>query len=237
MVQVDKINCIWYYKIRIHNGDCMYKCVIFDLDGTLLDTLEDLADAGNYALRQLGYPQHEIEKYKYFVGNGIPKLIERILPENSDSVVHSKARDLFSEYYTAHSMDKTRPYPGVSDLLAELKANGIKAGVASNKDHDFSEVLVRNYFGDMIQAVCGRKDGSPKKPDPFSVNYIIESLKVNKYESLYVGDSNVDMETAANAGLTSCGVLWGFRTEKELRESGAQFIVNDPVELYGIIDK
>lgn len=213
----------------------MYKCVIFDLDGTLLDTLEDLADAGNYALEQLGYPPHEVEKYKYFVGNGIPKLIESILPHGSDSESYDKACDFFSGYYSLHSTDKTKPYNGICDLLEKLKVNGIKTGVASNKDHDFSEKLVNAFFGDLIQIVCGRKDGVPKKPAPFSVNYIMEQLGVNKSETLYVGDSNVDMMTAANAGLKSCGVLWGFRRENELRESGAHFIVKNVDELYNII--
>lgn len=215
----------------------MYKCVIFDLDGTLLDTLEDLANAGNYALEQLGFPLHDVEEYKYFVGNGIPKLIERILPNGSDIDVRNRVHKLFSEHYSSNSMDKTKPYDGICDLLAKLKADGIKTGVASNKDHSFSEILVKSFFGDTIQAVCGRKDGAPKKPDPFSVNYIIERLNANKSESLYVGDSNVDMETASNAGLDSCGVLWGFRSERELRESGAKFIAKNPDELYQIINK
>lgn len=218
-------------------GDFMYKCVIFDLDGTLLNTLEDLADAGNYALEQLGFHTHEIEKYKYFVGDGIPKLIQRILPIGSDHDLCNKAHSLFSEYYSSHSTDKTKPYNGICSLLSKLKADGIKTGVATNKDHDFSEKLVHNFFDDTIRVVCGRKDGNPKKPDPFSVNYIMNYLEVEKSETLYVGDSNVDMETARNAGLDSCGVLWGFRTETELRESGAIYIVKTPDELYKVINK
>lgn len=217
-------------------GDQMYKCVIFDLDGTLLDTLDDLAAAGNYTLKQLGFLNHEVEKYKYFVGNGIPKLIERILPDGSGRELCNKAHKIFSEYYSSHSMDKTKPYDGICDMLDKLSAEGIKTGVATNKDHAFSERLIQTFFGDTIQAVCGRKDGIPKKPDPFSVNYIIKQLSADKAETLYVGDSNVDIVTAANAGLSSCGVLWGFRTEKELRESGARFIAANPDELYQIIN-
>ena len=215
----------------------MYKCVIFDLDGTLLNTLDDLANAGNYALEQLGLPPHEIEKYKYFVGNGIPKLIERILPEGSDCELFDRAYDFFSEYYSDHSTDMTKPYDGICDLLSKLKKCGIKTGVATNKDHSFSEKLIRIFFSDIIQIVCGRRDGIPKKPDPFSVNYIMDKLGAEKSETLYVGDSNVDMNTAYNAGLDSCGVLWGFRTEKELCESGADFIAKTPDELYQIINK
>ena len=221
----------------MYNGDFMYRCVIFDLDGTLLNTLDDLADAGNYALKQLGFHTHEVEKYKYFVGNGIPKLIQRILPADSSTDLQDKAHRLFSEYYSAHSTDKTKPYIGICSLLTKLKSDGVKTGVATNKDHGFSERLVRTFFDDMICIVCGRKEGTPKKPDPFSVNYIMEQLGTDKRETLYVGDSNVDMETANNAGLAACGVLWGFRTETELCESGAHFIVKTPDELYRIINE
>lgn len=214
----------------------MYSCVIFDLDGTLLNTLDDLADAGNYALVRLGLPVHTVEEYKYYIGNGIPKLIQRILPAQSSRELCDKARGLFSEYYSSHSTDKTRPYDGICDLISRLADNGIKIGVATNKDHDFSEKLVCTFFGDAVSVVCGRKDNTPKKPDPFSVNYIIEKIGAEKSKTLYVGDSNVDMETAYNAGLDSCGVLWGFRTEKELRESGAHHIVKNTDELYHIIN-
>lgn len=215
----------------------MYRCVIFDLDGTLLNTLDDLANAGNFALEQLGLPVHDVGEYKYYVGNGIPKLIQRILPVGSAQELCDKARSLFSEYYSSHSTDKTRPYSGICDLLSRLTDTGIKIGVATNKDHDFSESLIHTFFGNKVSVVCGRKDGTPKKPDPFSVNHIIETLRAEKSKTLYVGDSNVDMETAYNAGLDSCGVLWGFRTEKELRESGARFIAATPDELYQIINQ
>ena len=215
----------------------MYRCVIFDLDGTLLNTLDDLANAGNYALEKLGLPVHDVEEYRYFVGNGIPKLIQRIVPEKSDQELCDKARRFFSQYYSSHSTDKTHPYNGICDLLLRLTDDGIKIGVATNKDHEFSESLVHTFFGNSVNVVCGRREGAPKKPDPFSVNYIIEKLGAEKRKTIYVGDSNVDMETAHNAGLDSCGVLWGFRTEKELRESGAHYIVKTPEELYQIINK
>lgn len=215
----------------------MYRCVIFDLDGTLLNTLDDLASAGNYTLEKLGLPLHDVEEYRYFVGNGIPKLIQRILPVGSSQELCDKAQSLFSDYYSSHSTDKTRPYDGICDLLSRLSDDDIKIGVATNKDHEFSESLIRTFFGNSVNIVCGRKDGAPKKPDPFSVNYIMEKLGAEKSKTIYVGDSNVDMETARNAGLDSCGVLWGFRTEKELRENGAHYIVNAPEELYQIINK
>lgn len=215
----------------------MYNFVIFDLDGTLLNTLDDLADAGNYALKAMGFPAHETEKYKYFVGNGIPKLIERIVPAGCSEEDMEKVHLVFSDYYGKHSLDKTRPYDKIAETLIKLKQLGIKTGVASNKDHDFSVSLVKNYFRDSIDIVCGRKDGHPKKPDPYLVNLILERFNADKTQSLYVGDSNVDMETAKNAGLDSCGVLWGFRTKEELVQSGARYTVGSADELFDLITK
>ena len=215
----------------------MYKFVIFDLDGTLLNTLEDLADAGNFALETMGFPVHETEKYKYFVGNGIPKLIERIVPKNCTKEDTEKVHGLFSEYYRKHCVDKTKHYENISEMLSDLNNKNIKIGVATNKDHNFSIKLVKDFFGDTVDIVCGRKDGFPKKPNPYSVNLILEQFKADKKQTLYVGDSNVDMETAKNADLDSCGVLWGFRTETELRESGAKYIAHSVEELYKIITK
>lgn len=215
----------------------MYKYIIFDLDGTLLNTLEDLADAGNYALNAFGFPVHDTESYKYFVGNGIPVLIKRICPEGTDDTVLKKVHDIFSEYYGAHCLDKTRPYEGISEMLRELKKHGIKTGIVTNKDHSFSVKLAGDFFGGSIDAVRGREDGYPKKPDPYSVNYVIDHFGADKKDVLYVGDSNVDMETAINAEVDSCGVLWGFRTKKELTESGAVYIAANPNELLKIILK
>lgn len=213
----------------------MYKFVIFDLDGTLLNTLEDLADAGNFALKAMGFPVHETEKYKYFVGNGIPKLIERIVPEKCPRENVEKVHGIFSEYYGKHCMDKTQPYKNISKMLAALNQKSVKTGIATNKDHDFSVKLVKHFFGDKIDAVCGRRNGFPKKPDPYSVNIILEQFKADKKQTLYVGDSNVDMKTAENAGLDSCGVLWGFRTKKELIDSGAKYTADSVEQLYRII--
>lgn len=212
----------------------MYNCIIFDLDGTLLNTIDDLADAGNYALGTLGFPLHEIKEYKYFVGNGIPKLIERILPCGAEEY-SEKLHQLFSEYYSQHFADKTKPYNGIIPLLDKLKEHGVKTAVVSNKDHDFSEALIKRYFADRIMLVCGRKDGIPAKPDPYSVNLVLNLLNSEKGKTLYVGDSGVDMKTAFNAGLDSCGVLWGFRKEDELLKSGAKYIAHNCTELYDII--
>lgn len=212
----------------------MYKCVIFDLDGTLLNTLEDLASVGNRVLEKMGFPQHETEKYKYFVGNGIPKLIERIIPEGCSDEDKKKVHELYALNYGKHCRDNTKPYEGIVELLQKLKNNGIKTAVATNKDHSFSVELVRDFFGSSIDIVVGRKDGFPKKPDPYAVNCILNKLGIEKNDVLYVGDSDVDMQTAMNAGVCCCGVLWGYRTEKELTESGACHIVASAEELYRI---
>ena len=213
----------------------MFSCVIFDLDGTLLNTLDDLAAAGNYALASLGLPTYETEKYKYFVGNGIPMLIHRILSQNDNEKLFKKIHKIFSEYYQQHNMDMTRPYDGIAELLQKLKLKGIKIGVATNKDHVFSEKLINTFFGENVDIVCGSRDDIPKKPDPYSVNYIIEKLNVEKNNVLYVGDSSVDMQVAKNAGVVSCGVLWGFRTKEELIENGAVYIAENSEKLYNIV--
>lgn len=215
----------------------MYRFVFFDLDGTLLNTIDDLADAGNYALEQLGYPTHDVEKYKYFVGNGIPKLIERMMPEGSSPEMLEKAGGLFAEYYGMHSEDKTRPYEGIPELVRELFEKGIKTAVITNKDNIFSAELIRRFFGSSITAVYGSIKGTPHKPDPYWVNRAISDLGAEKKEILYVGDSEVDMNTAKNSELDSAGVLWGFRTESELRENGAMFICKKPSDIMKIVNE
>lgn len=213
----------------------MYTCVIFDLDGTLLNTLDDLAEAGNHALRMLGLPTHGTEAYKSFIGNGIPNLIRRMLPENSDEALQSETLRLFSEYYALHHSDRTRPYDGIPELLERLHGRGIKTAVVSNKAHGFSVELIRGFFGETVGPVYGSGNGMPRKPDPTAVLQVMKELNVKPEETLYVGDSDVDMRTAQNAHLASCGVLWGFRSEHVLQESGAHFLARDAGELEGFI--
>jgi len=214
----------------------MKKMVVFDLDGTLLDTLGDLADAGNFALAEQGFPVHETVKYKYFVGNGIPKLIERILPEGTTEQVRKETYDLFCSYYNNHMNDKTRPYKGACELLSKLKEKGIISVVVTNKDHKFAVEMIRKYFGNAIEAVYGSIEGFPKKPDPYWVNKAIGDFYIKKEDVIYVGDSGVDMITAENATVFSCGVTWGFRTEAELKENGANQICESFDKLYEIIE-
>ena len=213
----------------------MYKLVVFDLDGTLLDTLGDLAAAGNYALEQMGFPAHETEQYKYFVGNGIPKLIERILPTKASEKDKQTAYEIFSGYYEQHKSDHTAPYSGIRELLIEMKAHGITAVCCTNKDHKFAEELLEQFFGDGIAETVGAGRGFPKKPDPAAVRYLAEKYACEDQKPLYVGDSGVDMQTAQNAGIDCCGVLWGFRGRGELEEFSPKYIAESVSGLRNVI--
>ena len=214
-----------------------YETVIFDLDGTLLNSLEDLAASTNYALRQHGYPEHELPAYRHFVGNGINKLLERALPEavrTEENVM--KVREDFVAYYSIHKADFTAPYAGITDLLGELKRRGVLLAVASNKYHAATVELIPEYFGKgVFDFVFGQREGIPIKPDPTIVFDIIKAAGVNKDEVLYVGDSGVDMQTAVNSGVTSVGVTWGFRDRKELLENGACHIADRPSDILEIM--
>lgn len=214
----------------------MYQAVIFDLDGTLLNTLTDLANAANAALAGLGYPQHPVEAYKMMVGNGIPKLIERFLPpEHRDAETREKAAALFFPYYSAHKADTTAPYPGIPELLASLRAKGVRLGVVSNKEDALTKAVIAHYFPGAFDAVCGHVPGTPTKPEPHLVNTMRAAFGTAESETLYAGDSNVDIATAHNARLAGCGVTWGFRTESELRQAGADFIVHTPEALGALV--
>lgn len=212
-----------------------YNPIIFDLDGTLLNTLGDLAAAGNYALEQSGFPVHTENEYRYFVGNGIPKLIERICPPNSSAETLERVHTLFAEYYGKHKSDRTKPYDGMIELLEELKKRGITAVCNTNKDYVFSEVLLRSFYGDTLSEIVGAGLGYNVKPDPAAALYLAEKYAAPGAKPLYVGDSGVDMQTALNAKLDGCGVLWGFRDRAELERFGAAHIAENVGELRGII--
>ena len=215
----------------------MKKLVIFDLDGTLLDTIADLAMATNLALKQLGYPTHDVETIRTFVGNGINKLLERSLPTNEqteDNVM--KMRMHFVPYYDAHNADLSTPYPGIVSLLETLQQKGMMLAVASNKYQEATGKLVAQYFPTIsFVEVLGQREGIAVKPDPTIVFDILKKANVSPEEVLYVGDSGVDMQTAKNAKTHSIGVLWGFRTEDELKENGAEHIAQTPMDILEII--
>lgn len=214
----------------------MIKVAIFDLDGTLLNTIEDLANACNYALEKCGFPTHEVESYKTFVGDGRYKLIERIIPQDKkEEAVVNEVLGFFDEYYGAHMIDMTKPYDGVIELLDELKSNGIKLAIVSNKPHEFAIDIAKKYFGDRVDMVFGHRQGYETKPDPVTVLEVINTFGMEKDECIYIGDSNVDIITANNAGVKSIGVLWGFRTKEELEKEGATFTVSTTKEIDDII--
>ncbi len=213
------------------------KLILFDLDGTLLDTLQDLGDSCNAILKQHGYPTHPLFAYKKFVGNGVQKLIERALPEEARTVETTTVLlAAFKTYYEQQSVSHTRPYTGIIPLLQELKSLGYLISVASNKYHEAVIPLMAEYFPDIsFDLVLGHRTGRPAKPDPDIVFDSIQTLGVSKQDCFYVGDSSVDMDTANNAGVTAIGVTWGFREESELRQHGAQHIIHHPQELLEIV--
>lgn len=213
----------------------MYDPIIFDLDGTLLNTLGDLAAAGNFALERLDFPTRTEDEFRLFVGNGIPKLIERMMPESSSELDREKAHGIFSEYYGIHSADKTRPYPGITELLTELRSHGITAVCCTNKDHKFAAELLKGFFGDNLTEVIGAGQGFPRKPDPGAVIRLADKYAKPDRKPLYVGDSGVDMQTAQNAGITACGVLWGFRDSAELESYLPKYIAETVFDLRKII--
>lgn len=211
----------------------MKKLVIFDLDGTLLNTIADLGAATNHALEQCGYPTHPISAYPRFVGSGISKLLERVLPESMRTPEHvAELRPHFFEYYGQHMTDATEPYPGIPELLAQLTQRGVKIAVASNKYQEGVETLIRHYFPQFEwAAVEGQKEAIPVKPDPSIVFEILAKCPTPKSEVLYVGDSGIDMETARRACVESAGVSWGFRPISELKEHYADHIVESTGQL------
>ena len=214
----------------------MYKYVIFDLDGTLLNTLDDLGDAGNYTCRQMGWPEHSIDAYKYFVGNGLEKLVERFTPEKHRTTDELKAAyDIFMPYYNAHKEDKTKPYTGISELLSALRASDVKFAVLTNKADHLAKPVMECYFPGMFSFVQGALPGRPTKPDPTLLHDLMKRMGAVASETLFVGDSNVDIRTAKNGGLTGCGVLWGFRTCEELLGEGADVLVETPEQLADLI--
>ncbi|MBO4340074.1 MAG: HAD family hydrolase [Bacteroidales bacterium] len=191
-----------------------YKAVIFDLDGTLLDTLEDLSAAVNHALSQNGFPLHTLEQYRTMVGHGVRNLVQTALPQEfqADSSVIDSTLAVFKEYYTANIDVRTRPYPGMRELLSELSERGVKLAVASNKFQSGAEYLVKKLFpGIPFAAILGNREGFPLKPDPEIVGQVLRLCGVSRADTVLVGDSGTDMKTAANGGISAIAVTWGYR--------------------------
>lgn len=215
----------------------MKKLAIFDLDGTLLNTIEDLGYAANHALQAHGYPTHSIASYPFFVGNGVRRLIERVLPEDARTeATIDRLLITFKEYYNDHNTDYTKPYEGIPKLLSLLSSRGVAIAVASNKYQAATEKLISHFFPTLsFIAVEGQKEGVPVKPDPSIVFEILAKAKTPKADTIYIGDSGVDMETARRACVDSVGVTWGFRPEKELVENHADTIVNSPGDIEKLV--
>lgn len=210
-----------------------YDAVIFDLDGTLLDTLDDLMEATNYALGQMGYPARSRKEVEAFVGNGVAKLMERAVPAGTSPADTAKALDIFKPYYALHSKDKTAPYPGILDTLKSLRSMGCKLAVVSNKFDAAVKALAQDYFPGLMDMAAGENEagGVPKKPDPTMVLRTLEFLGVSPDRAVYVGDSDVDLQTARNSGLPCISVTWGFRDRTFLLEHGATTLIHHPSEL------
>lgn len=211
-----------------------YKAVIFDLDGTLVDSLADLSDSVNLMLESYGFPTHEVEKYRYFVGNGSKKLMERTLPRDKAASAEfvEEALVKYKAIYKERLLEKTRPYNGVRELLAELKSRGIPLAVCTNKHNDAALTIVKILFAPgTFEEVLGDRPGFPKKPNPATPLEIASHLGVKPDEVAYLGDTSVDMETAVHAGFLPVGVLWGFRPEEELVKNGAKVLLKAPLEL------
>lgn len=216
----------------------MINLAIFDLDGTLINSIEDLADATNYALDKCGFPTHPVEKYNYFVGDGVNNLLLRSIPKeyHSEETIQ-KVKNIYSEYYSEHYYDKTYIYDGILPLLKNLKDKGIKLAIASNKPDEFTKVIISKLFGtEVFNYVQGNKANIPHKPEPQIIYQVMNSLCVEKSQVVMIGDTDVDIRTGKNAGIYTIGCLWGFRERTELEKAGADYIVSTPEAIENIIN-
>lgn len=213
-----------------------FDTIIFDLDGTLLDTLEDLANAVNVALEANGYPKRTLEEVRCFVGNGVRNLMERAVPDGTSAEMIEESLKVFKDYYAAHSQVMTKPYPGIMELLQSLKNDGFKISVLSNKYDAAVKSLCNKYFSGLIDLPVGERPGIAKKPAPDGIFDVMKALNIEAARTLYIGDSEVDVKTSKNAGLTFVGVTWGFRDRSVLEENFAEYIIDSPEELRAILE-
>ena len=214
----------------------MYRTVIFDLDGTLLNTLADLTAAANRTCRENGWPEHTLEEIQGMVGHGIPNLVRQFSPPKARSplmVMNTTA--CFNRHYAGHNMDSTAPYAGIPELLAALKAAGVQLAVCSNKADEFSRVMAEHYFPGVFALVRGNLPGTPVKPDPAVARGILTQLGADPAHAVMVGDSDVDIHTGHNAGVPAIGVTWGFRSRESLLTAGADALADTPRELEGLL--
>ena len=209
----------------------MYKAVIFDLDGTLLNTLGDLASSVNFALKSCGYPERTVNEVRAFIGNGVIKLMQRATPDDIGQEDFDRCFNLFRSHYLEHMFDTTKPYDGILPLLDSLKEAGIRTAVVSNKLHSGVVGLCRDFFGDRLTCAFGVLDESERKPSPANVFKAIKEMKVEAADCVYVGDSEVDVQTANNAGLDCIAVTWGYRDIDVLKKNRPKYILDSPEEI------
>lgn len=207
------------------------KLAIFDMDGTILETLEDIAGAVNYVLKKNNLPERTLAEVRQFVGNGIHKLIERAVPAGSSLELIEKAYEEFKSYYKTHSAIKTKPYDGIVDMMKALRAAGVRIAVNSNKADFAVQDLCRDFFPGLIDAAIGDRDGHEKKPSPQAVHEIMNKFNVKREETVFIGDSDVDIQTAKNAGVASIAVTWGFRDIEFLKKNGASVLAEIPAQI------
>lgn len=213
----------------------MFTHVIFDLDGTILNTIDDLADAGNHVCELHGWPTHPVEAYKQMVGNGILRLVKRFAPADTSEDEIEQARLEFMDYYDVHKADKTAPYAGIPEMIELVKAAGVHVSVLTNKADELAGPIVEQYYPGVFEAVQGALPGKPAKPDPTLLRQMMDEIGALPDSTLFVGDSNVDILTGKNGHLATCGVLWGFRSREELQGEGAEFIAETPKDLFKVI--
>ncbi len=213
-----------------------YKAIIFDLDGTLVNSLEDISDAMNKVLLDCNYPTHSYETYQYFIGSGLHNLVSKALPENHKSEIEPCFEKMVA-YYSENCTIKTKPYLGIIELIAKLNERGIPLAVLSNKADVLTKKIVTGIFPNQFDMAVGLKMEATKKPNPFEALQIAKKWNLNPAEILFVGDSDIDMFTATNAKMHAIGVTWGYRTEEELIKSGAKLIINQPLELLTLIQR
>lgn len=211
------------------------KLAIFDLDGTLINSLADIAEATNFAMRELGFPEHPVNNFNYMVGDGVKRLIERALPDDKQHLFN-KALILYNGYYNENYTAKTYVYEGVTEALKQLKSMGMKLAVASNKTHQFTENIINHYFGsNLFNSVYGKSEERPVKPDPSIVNVIMKDMNIEPSDAVMIGDTSIDIKTGKNAGIKTIGCTWGFRTLEELTSAEADFIAYTPEDIINFI--
>lgn len=213
-----------------------FKAAVFDLDGTLADTLEDLADSMNAALEEFGFPRHGVDPYRYFVGRGMLNLARSAAPEGTDEAALADLRDNMVARYRSNWAVKTRPYSGIPELLPAMKKRGLRLAVLSNKPDVFTKLMVERFFPGVFDSVAGARDDVPIKPDPAGALAIARDFGVDPAACLYLGDTNTDMKTGRAAGMFTIGVSWGFRPVRELEEAGAQAVIDAPAEALRYIE-